>query len=120
MNYATLTRITFGEVAHQWFQKNQKTWKDFARNRHLKSITRDMSPIIGDKPIDDVTTADLISVLKPHEDAEHHDVSHRLCARLQAIFEYAVASSLTKNYPFIGLKSTLTPRPDVKHHVNQR
>lgn len=30
-------------------------------------------------------------------------------------FEYAVASSLTKNYPFIGLKSTLTPRPDVKH-----
>nr|WP_193786942.1 tyrosine-type recombinase/integrase [Legionella feeleii] len=32
-------------------------------------------------------------------------------ARLQSIFEFAVGASFTENYPFIGLKKALAPRP---------
>ncbi len=103
--------ITFGVVADQWFQKYKGTWKDFARNRHSKSLARDILPFIGDKSIDEITKADLLSIINPHENLGHHDVAHRLFARLQSIFEFAVGASFTANYPFIGLKKALIPKP---------
>lgn len=56
-------RITFGVVADQWFQKYKGSWKDFARNRHFKSLSKDILPLIGDKPIDDITKADLLLII---------------------------------------------------------
>lgn len=112
---AEQAKITFSMVAEQWFQKYKSSWKDFARNRHAKSLSRDILPLIGDKAIDEVTKADLLNIIKPHEDSGHHDVAHRLFARLQAIFEFAVGSSLTTNYPFIGLKKVLMPKPKAKN-----
>lgn len=111
---AEQTQLTLGLVADQWFQKYKSSWKDFARNRHEKSISRDMSSL-GNKPIDDIIKADLLNIIKPHEELGHHDVAHRLYARLQSIFEFAVGSSLTTNYPFIGLKKVLMPKPKVKN-----
>lgn len=108
------TCITFGVVADQWFQKYKGTWKDFARNRHSKSLSRDLLSIIN-KPIDEITKADLLLIIKPHEDLGHHDVAHRLYARLKSIFEFALGASLTENYPFVGLKKALIPRPKVKN-----
>lgn len=108
---AEQTKITFTLVAEQWFQKYKDTWKDFARNRHSKSLSRDILPFIGDTPIDEITKADLLLIIRPHEDLQHYDVAHRLYARLHSIFEFAVGSSLTENYPFIGLKKALTPKP---------
>lgn len=113
---AEQTRITFRVVADQWFQKYKGTWKEFARNRHSKSLSRDILPFIGDKPIDEITKADLLLIIRPHEEQKHHDVAHRLYAKLLSIFEFAVGSSLTANYPFIGLKKALVPRPKV---INQ-
>ena len=65
---AEQTTITFEFVADQWFQKQQGSWKEFARNRHLKSLKRNILPLIGDKPIDEITKADLLNTIKPHED----------------------------------------------------
>lgn len=107
-------QITFGVVADQWFQKYKGTWKDFARNRHSKSLARDLLSII-DKPIDKITKTDLLLIIKPHEDLGHHDVAHRLYARLKSIFEFALGASLTENYPFVGLKKALIPRPKAKN-----
>lgn len=76
---------------------------------------RDILPLIGNKAIEEVTKVDLLSVIRPHEELGHHDVAHRLFARLQAIFEFAVGSSLTTNYPFIGLKKVLMPKPKAKN-----
>ncbi|NDH08619.1 MAG: DUF4102 domain-containing protein [Gammaproteobacteria bacterium] len=92
-------KLTFGVVADQWFQKYKGTWKEFALNRHSKSISRDILPIIGDKPIDEITKTDLLMLIRPHEELKHHDVAHRLYARLQSVFEFAVGASLTENFP---------------------
>src|SRR3990167_2399165 len=109
-------RITFQVVAEQWFQKYKGTWKEVALNRHSKSLTRDIYPFIADKPIDEIAKADLLNIIHQHEALGHHDVAHRVFSRLKAIFEFAVGSSLTSNYPFIGLHKALVPRPKV---VNQ-
>ena len=43
-------------------------------------------------------------------------MAHRIHDRLEAIFSFAVGASLTDNYPFIGLKKALAPKPRV---INQ-
>ncbi len=52
-------------------------------------------------------------IIHQHEDRGHHDVAHRVFARLRSIFEFAVGSSITNNYPFIGLHKALIPKPKV-------
>ena len=107
------SKLTFREAAEQWHQKNTHRWKPVTSNRHYKSLTRDIYPFIGDKPIDDITKAELLKIIQPHEILGHHEVTHRLHDRLEAIFEFAVGASLTDNYPFIGLKKALAPKPRV-------
>lgn len=109
----TPRKLTFREVAEKWYQKNTHRWKDVTSNRHYKSLDRDIYPFIGDKPIDDITKTELLAIIHPHEQKGHHEVAHRLHDRLEVIFEFAVGASLTDNYPFIGLKKALAPKPRV-------
>ncbi|WP_131778382.1 tyrosine-type recombinase/integrase [Legionella bozemanae] len=106
-------KLTFREVAEQWHQKNSHRWKPVTSNRHYKSLIRHIYPFIGDKSIDEITKADLLTIIHPHEVQGHHEVTHRLHDRLEAIFSFAVGASLTDNYPFIGLKKALAPKPRV-------
>ncbi|MCC5792824.1 MAG: integrase arm-type DNA-binding domain-containing protein [Legionellaceae bacterium] len=106
-------KLTFAFIAEQWHQKNKHRWKDVTSNRHYKSLVRDVYPFIAEKPIDDVTKHDLLQIIHPHELKGHHEVTHRLHDRLQSIFEFAVGASFTDNYPFIGLKKALSPKPRV-------
>lgn len=39
--------------------KNTHRWKAVTSNRHHKSLSRDIYPFIGDKPIDEITKAEL-------------------------------------------------------------
>lgn len=107
---------TFQLIAEQWLHKNHHCWKEVTRNRHQKTLIRDVYPFIANKPIDEVTKADLLQIIHPHESKGHHEIAHRLHDRLQSIFEYAVGASLTENFPFIGLKKALAPKPRV---INQ-
>ena len=109
-------KLLFFEVAEQWHQTNIHRWKAVTSNRHYKSLKRDIYPFIADKPIDIITKIDLLQVIRPHETKGHHEIAHRLHDRLQTIFEFAVGSSLTDNYPFVGLKKALAPKPRV---INQ-
>ncbi|MCC5016060.1 integrase arm-type DNA-binding domain-containing protein [Legionella sp. 31fI33] len=114
-NIPAQAKLTFQEVAEQWHQKNTHRWKAVTSNRHYTSLARDIYPFIGDKPIDEITKAELLAIIQPHEVKGHHEVTHRLHDRLEAIFEFAVGASLTENYPFIGLKKALAPKPRVKN-----
>ncbi|KTD24378.1 tyrosine-type recombinase/integrase [Legionella israelensis] len=107
------SKMTFRVIAEQWHQKNNHRWKEVTRNRHYKSLARDVYPFIGEKSIDDITKNDLLQIIQPHELKGHHEIAHRLHDRLQSIFEFAVGASLTENYPFIGLKKALSPKPRV-------
>lgn len=109
-------QLTFYDVAEQWHGKNKHRWKPVTSNRHYKSLTRDIYPFIGNKIIDSITKAELLAIITPHENQGHHETAHRLHDRLETIFEFAVGASLTENYPFIGLKKALAPKPRIINH----
>ncbi len=107
--------ITFGDVAKQWYEKNCSRWRERTKKIHARSLERDIWPIIENKHISKITKAHLLQVINPHEILGHHEIAHRLHDRLKSIFDFALACGITENYPFIGLKKALSPKPKIKN-----
>lgn len=106
---------TLYEAAELWKQKNIHRWRERTITLHERSLARDVYPIIGNKPLNEIGKIDLLELINQHEQNGHHEIAHRLFNRLKAIFDFAVASGLTDNYPFIGLQKALAPKPRVKN-----
>lgn len=111
-------QLTFKDVGEQWFNKNVGSWRDRTMKLHTRGLHRDTYPVIGNKTIDDITRADVLKVIHPHEEAGHHEVAHRLHDRIKAIFDYALAAGLTEKYPMHALKKALAPKPKIKNQVS--
>lgn len=107
--------ITLREAAKLWKQKNIHRWRERTHTLHQRSLTRDIYPILGNKSLNEISKVDLLCLINPHEQNGHHEIAHRLFNRLKAIFDFAVASGLTENYPFIGLQKALAPKPRIKN-----
>lgn len=106
---------TFREAAEQWQQKNAHHWRERTKILHQRSLTRDIYPLLGHKLLNEINKADLLLAINPHETQGHHEIAHRLYNRLKGIFDFALASGFTENYPFIGLQKALAPKRRVKN-----
>ncbi len=85
--------------------------------KHKRSLERDIYPIIGNKPINDLTKSNLLQVIYPHEDLGDHEIAHRLLNRIKLIFDYALAAGITENYPLNGLNKAIAPKPKIKNQL---
>lgn len=110
-------KVVFKTVAERWYTMHYQSWRENTRKKHRRSLDRDIHPIIGNVPINELTRANFLQVIHPHEVLGHHEIAHRLHSRLRAIFEFALAAGITENYPFNGLKKALIPKPRVKNQV---
>jgi integrase len=113
VNEDSKAQLTLYAIAEQWYQKNIHRWKPSTQKHHRRSLDRDIYPLLRDKSIHEITKAELLHAIQIHELRGHHEVAHRLHDRLETIFEFALGASLTENYPFIGLKKALAPKPRV-------
>lgn len=109
--------ITLKIASEHWYEKNKHSWRMPTQTLHLRSLSRDIYPHIGNIDLSNLTKFDILAVIHPHEALGHHEIAHRLYDRLKAIFDFAVAAGLTDNYPFIGLKKALAPKPRIKNQV---
>lgn len=110
-------KIAFKDVAEQWYAKNCPKWRKKTQKQHRRSLDRDILPVIGSKPIGELTRANILRVIHPHESAQHHEIAHRIYSRIKVIFEFALAAGLTENFPMNGMLKALTPKPKVESQL---
>lgn len=103
------------EAAELWKKKNINNWRERTQTIHKRSLERDVYPYLGNKPLNEISKFDLLSLINKHENKGNYEIAHRLFNRLKAIFDFAVASGFTTNYPFIGLKAAIAPKPRIKN-----
>ena len=85
---------TFGECAETYIKDHEAEWKNKKSAQQWRNTIRDYaSPVIGNTPIAEVTTADIIRILKPiwHETNE---TASRLRGRIARILDWATAHNL--------------------------
>ena len=108
---------TFADVAETVIELRAPTWTS---KRHAtqwrESLRIHAMPMLGHRPIDSITSADVLSVLAPiwHEKAE---TATRLRQRMSTIFDYAMVMNWRTDNPANGgVRAALRRRPRRRRH----
>ena len=97
----------FETVAREWWAVKMDNKSESHKKRVLVSLVNDVFPFIGNRPIGEITTPELLSVLKRVEDRGAEETAHRIKSRCSMVFEYAIASGKCDNNPAAHLSRAL-------------
>ena len=107
---------TFQQVAEQVIELRRPTWSsDRHAQQWTESLTNHTYPLIGSKPVDEITTADVLAVLTPIWTSKAATAT-RVKQRMGVIFDYAIASGWRTDNPAAAVASALPRRPRIKRH----
>jgi integrase len=124
--------VLFRDVAEEWLRlqskPNQKTGKTplgpktIAKKRwlldtYLYPAAAPGMTALGDLPIGEISSSQLLAMLRKVEEAGKHETAHRARALASTIFCYGVATDRTKTDPSWPLRKALAPVV-VTHHAS--
>jgi len=96
-------------VAREWFAKYSRGWSLDHAERTKRRLERDIFPWLGGRPVRDVTTPELLAVLRRIEARDALDVAHRAHQNLGRIFHYAIATGRAERNPAADIRGALRP-----------
>jgi len=110
---------TFKDVAIAWTEfkaqpDTKRCWKQSQKERVVKSLVKEIFPVIGDIPIENITIDDVESVLEPIKNRGALEVLSRALGRMEAVFRYGKVKRWCTHNPADGLKE-IQPSRKVKH-----
>lgn len=79
---------TFYEMALDFIEQNERSWKNPVHRRQWRQTIEDYCGPINKKPVDEVTTKDIVAVLKPIW-ATKNETAARLRGRIENIIDAA-------------------------------
>ena len=100
---------TFEIVAREWFAKNKDSWVDSHAEKIIRRMENYIFPIIGGKPVHQVTAPELLRALRTVEAKGIPDVAHRALQNCSRIFRYAIATGRAERDTAADLRGALVP-----------
>jgi len=87
---AVAKAMTFGEAADGYFEAKQREWRNAKHRRQWRMTLDAYAALLRDKPPAEITTADVLGVLKPLWQSRP-ETAARLRGRIEMILDYARA-----------------------------
>ncbi|MGC6400355.1 tyrosine-type recombinase/integrase [Sphingomonas sp. FW199] len=103
------SRQTFERVAREWHGNAKAQWAIIHASDILRSLERDVFPIIGALPIAQLTPPLILGVLREIENRGAIETAKRVRQRISAVFVYAIAQGIATSDPAEKLGSVLKP-----------
>ena len=105
---------SFESVARQWWNH----WKHDKTERHadytIRRMETDIFPAIGAKPVNDITAAQLIAMIRKVESRGALDIAKRVLTMCGQVMRYAVAHGLAERNPAADIKPSDVLKPAKK------
>jgi integrase len=105
---------SFESIARQWWIH----WKHGITERHagytIRRLEADIFPLIGSKPINEITAQTLVMVIKRIESRGALDIAGRALTACGQVFRYAVAHGLAERNPAADIKPSDVLKPTKK------
>ena len=103
---------TFRIIAEEWLSRQSVLWTE----RHSRGVQNSLKihvlPDLGEIPITDISTQDVIAILRKIEADGKFETCYRLRQKIEAIFSYAEIEGKCVGNPAKGLQQILTkPQP---------
>lgn len=109
---------TFGVISESWIAKHLANRSAKHRQTTLSRLKRDVIPFLGNIPIEDINTQDMLRVVNRIENRGAMETARRVRALCAQIFRYAIALEKTDKNPADNVREFLTPLPTLtKHHA---
>jgi integrase len=102
---------SFEAVATECYEAKLQGKSDSYRDRTRRLLKNDLYPSLGTRPISQITSAELLMVLRKVEARGAVDMAHRAKQKAGQVFRYAVATGRTERDPSGDLKGPPNPRP---------
>lgn len=108
---------TFRTVVAQWQQHTWPAKAEATRAKQQAFIDQHILPHLGDTPMDDIATADVVAVIKRLTGRGALDVAKRVKSIIGQVFSYAIAHGLAKRNPARDFNSAdVIPKRPTRHH----
>ena len=105
----------FEAVAREWFVKQSSRWVEGHSSTIIRRLERDVFPWLGSRPIGEVTSPELLTVLRRIESRGAVETAHRVHQVCSQVFRYAVATGRAERDPSGDLRGALQPVRE-RHH----
>ena len=100
---------SFELIAREWFTR----WKDDKAEgtvkRTLSALEKNILPWMGDRPVSDLKTPDVLAVLRRIEDRGFGEATRKTRDVISGVFRYAVQTGRTEYNPCDNLRGALKP-----------
>ncbi len=107
---------SFADIARQWLNSIAHLTSATTHAKKSSRIERMAFPPLGDKPINQIKSADVLTVLKPIIDKQQLETAHRLHAEISSIFAYAIVHNFTDYDPAQPVAKQI-PAQKVRHRA---
>jgi integrase len=108
---------SFEAVAREWFASFSKKWVKGHSDKILRRLEHNVFPYIGGRPIAEITSRELLAVLRKVESRGAIETAHRTKQNCSQVFRYAVATGRADRDPTIELRGALAPTSE-RHHAS--
>jgi hypothetical protein len=104
---------TFGAIADELLAKTSREGRAETTLEKLAWLLDFARPLIGERPITEISAAEVLAVLRRVEVRGRHETARRLRGTIGSVFRYAIATARAENDPTFALRGALTT-PKVK------
>lgn len=110
---------SFEVVAREWYAKTALSLAESTREKLIRRLEVDVFPVIGNRPIAELTAPDVLAVIKRIEKRGALDIAKRMHNACGRVFRYAVGHGLASRDPSrdIELRDILA-QTNTKHHAS--
>ena len=106
---------SFEAIAREWFASFSRKWVKGHSDKVQRRLEHNVFPYLGARPIAEITTRELLVVLRKVEGRGAIETAHRTKQNCSQVFRYAVATGRAERDPTVELRGALTPVRE-RHH----
>lgn len=100
---------SFEVIAREWFAKQKPGWAITHADKIIKRLENDVFPWLGGRAIAEITSPDVLAVLRRIEGRGTNDTAHRAGGNISQVFRYAIATGRAERDPVPDLRGALPP-----------
>jgi len=108
---------SFEVIAKEWHTKFLSKWTKNHAQLIIRRLEKDLFPWIGNRPISEVTSMELLNLMRRIEARGAKETAHRILQTCGQIFKYAIVTSRAEVDPSVALKGALEP-VKIKHYAS--
>ena len=102
-------------IGREWFSIKLSDKSDSHKSRSLRMLEKELFPVIGQRPVSEITAPELLTLLRKIEERGVVDTAHRAKQTAGQVFKYAIATGRAERNPSNDLTGALRPKNRVHY-----